>query len=119
LYLYGDPAYHNTYGIIAPYSSIGLTDQQEAFNVAMSRCRIAVENAFGLTANLWAANQFAVGLQSRRSPVAAYYMVAILITNIYICVRAQPSPFGLTPPLLEEYLQLSLFPYSMIEATDN
>jgi hypothetical protein len=88
----------------------------------MSRCRIAVENAFGRTANLWAANQFAVSLQSQRSPVAAYYMVAILITNIYTCMKGQLSPFGLAPLPLKEYLQLSSSPPpspSMIEITNS
>ena len=51
LYLYGDPAYSLSYGVIGPYSSRssgGLTAAQLATNMQMSSARIVVEWAFGL-----------------------------------------------------------------------
>jgi hypothetical protein len=70
----------------------------------MARARICVENAFGNTANLWRTNQFAVQLQAGNSPVAAFYMTSILLTNIYTCLRHEKGPFGLRPPTLEAYM---------------
>lgn len=104
LYVYGDPAYHGSFGVLCPFPSTGITREQHGANVAMSRARIAVENAFGYTANLWRTNQFAMQLQAGNQPVAAFYMVSILLTNIYTCVQQHATPFGLRPPLLDEYL---------------
>ena len=72
----------------------------------MSRCRIAVENGFGKVSSLWRMGQFGANLQPGNSPVAAYYSVAVLLTNIYSCLRGRRTCFGLVPPTLDDYLRL-------------
>lgn len=47
LYLYGDPAYHCTFGVCAPFVGNQLTAEQRYFNSKLSSCRISVEYAFG------------------------------------------------------------------------
>ena len=49
LYLYGDPTYYNSYGVIAPFDNRNdaiITLEQRAFNAKMSSIRIAVEHSF-------------------------------------------------------------------------
>jgi hypothetical protein len=75
------------------------------FNKKMTRARIAVEQGFGKITNLWRSNQYAASQQSRNQPVGAYYLIATLLTNIYTCLHREPSPFGLLPPSLEDYLE--------------
>ena len=87
-----------------------LQPAEAAFNADLSRCRISVENAFGSVANLWRYTQFDAQLQALSQPVAACYMVSVLLTNIYICMKGSPSPFGLRPPSVEEYLDPGKWP---------
>jgi hypothetical protein len=89
---------------MAPFRQLRITPDQLEFNAAMTTCRIQVENAFGATATLWRSNQFASMLQMGNSPVAKLYMVSILLMNIHRCVNQTPSPFGILPPTVEEYL---------------
>ena len=53
LYLYGDPAYRASYGVIAPFrhprGRHALPAYQKDFNKRLSAARIAVEHAFGHT----------------------------------------------------------------------
>ena len=60
----------------------------------MSRCRIQVENLFGKVSMLWQSNQLSSKLQSLNSPVAAYYIVALLLTTIHTCISGLETPFG-------------------------
>ena len=48
LYLYGDPAYTLSYGIIGPLSRQKIYARQNAMNVEMSSARIVVEGEFSL-----------------------------------------------------------------------
>jgi len=43
LYIYGDPAYTLSYGILAPFRGNNITARQNAMNVEMSSARIVVE----------------------------------------------------------------------------
>jgi hypothetical protein len=106
LFIYGDPAYHHAAGVLRPFTGRNVTREQRAFNAAMATARIAVENGFGKVSTLWQTNQFSSKLQSLNSPVAAYYMVTVLLTNIHTCIRGVMTPFGLRPPHLDEYLDL-------------
>jgi hypothetical protein len=103
LFIYGDPAYHHAYGVVPTRR---ITRAEQELNAAMSRCRISVENGFGKVSSLWRTGQFAANLQSRNSPVAAYYVVAVLLTNIYTCLRGKRTSFDLWPPDLDEYLEV-------------
>lgn len=74
----------------------------------MSRCRIAVEHGFARVQNAWLFNAFDKQLKIRLSPVPAYYMVSVLLVNIWTCLRGNQTSqqFNLEPPSLEEYLRL-------------
>lgn len=104
LYLYGDPAYNDCFGVICPYQNASGT--RKNFNIDMSRVKIAVENSFGITQNLWTAHAFEKHFKLGLQPVAAYYTVAILLTNCYTCMRGNQTSaqFLMRPPLLDKYL---------------
>jgi hypothetical protein len=53
----------------------------------MSRCRIVVEIVFGKVSSLWRVGQFGANLQPGSSPVAASYLVAVPLINIYSCLQ--------------------------------
>jgi hypothetical protein len=108
LYLYGDQAYQRLWGIMGPYrGGRTLNKQQQTFNKTLSSVRIAVEQAFGQAQNLWLSNAFSIQLQPQQQPVAAFYMVSVLLTNCFTCLEgnnASGSRFLLKPPTLEAYL---------------
>jgi hypothetical protein len=111
LYLYGDPAYSCSYGVIGAYKatvSAGLTPEQQGFNRDMSALRISVEHGFGKVMNLWRFNAFSRDLKIGLSPVAAYFIVAVLLTNIHTSLRGSQTSvqFNMQPPPLDEYLRL-------------
>jgi hypothetical protein len=95
LYLYGDPAYWASFGVMAPFSHPrsrhALPDYQKEFNRRLSAARIVVERASGL------------------SPVAAYFAIAILLTNLRTCFRGNRTSqrFVVPPPSVEAYLLLN------------
>ena len=110
LYLFGDPAYcasATTMGAYRRPAGGHLTHRQALFNSQMSSCRISVENGFAHVQNKWMRNAFHHSLRSLSSPVAAYFVTAVLLANLYTCLRGNQisSRFGLVPPSLEEYLQ--------------
>jgi len=108
LYLFGDQAYKHLNGIFSPYpGGRTLTGDKAAFNRRLSSVRIAVEQAFGQTQNLWTYNAFSTQLRPGLQPVAAYYLVSVLLTNCYTCMRgnsAAGSRFLVRPPSIKEYL---------------
>jgi hypothetical protein len=69
--------------------------------------RITVENAFGQTQQLWTYTAFNKGLKAGWQPVAAYFAVAILLSNCLTCIRGNSisGRFFLPPPTVEAYLQ--------------
>jgi nuclease HARBI1 len=109
--LFGDPAYKGAYGIMGAYvqkPGQQLTNAKLAFNRSMSSIRITIEQLFGRTLNLWARNGHKYSQKLRSSPVAAYYMIAVLLTNIKTCVDDRDnqvaSYFGCKAPSLFDYL---------------
>lgn len=109
MYLYGDPVYYGRFGIIRAYcskSSSSLSDSQQAFNVEMSRLRISVKHGFVLCLQLWSFNSYRCGLQYGKSPVAVFYLIFILLTNMYTCLRGNliSQRFQCSPPSLSVYL---------------
>ena len=107
LYLYGDSGYSHLYTIITPYlRRYGLSSSERQFNLELSRDRISVEQTFGLIINLWKANAFKILLRSQSMPVAAFYEVALLLTNCFICLWGNQvsKHYNIKPPNLEKYL---------------
>jgi hypothetical protein len=74
----------------------------------MSQLRISAEHGFGLILQLWKFNSFRYGLQQGISPVAAFYIVSVLLTNIYTCFRGNvvSERFSISPPPHSLYLAL-------------
>jgi hypothetical protein len=117
LYLYGDSAYHCLSGVMAPFQhSLGrryLTAEATAFNQVLSSVRISVEHGFGQASKLWGYNSFGKELYSGKQAVAAYFRVAVLLTNCHICLRTRNQTtdrYNVAPPSLEEYLDLPMDP---------
>ncbi|KAK9368742.1 hypothetical protein V1509DRAFT_622668 [Lipomyces kononenkoae] len=90
-FLYGDPAYTEGYGIMGPFKTrpahLNLTPDEADFNARMSGVRIAVEQLFGLVLNKLAYNAYKYGLRQQSTPVAAFYTVSVLFTNILLAYR--------------------------------
>jgi hypothetical protein len=113
-YVYGDLAYHNHPGVMAPYKHrYGfryLTAEQRASNRRLSKVRVAVEHAFGRTRSLRTYTAFTKGLELGKRAVAAFFRIAILMTNIYTCTSGQSQSsirFVCSPPSVEAYLCIS------------
>jgi hypothetical protein len=114
LYIYGDPAYSNAYGISCPFEHPQgrrfLPQEKRDFNQALSSVRIAVEQAFGDIQVQWTYTAFAKGLTAGKQPIAAYFTVAVLLTNCYTCIRRQKTRFSVLPPDIEDYLSVYSIP---------
>jgi AraC-like DNA-binding protein len=109
LFVYGDPAYCGSRVVMGAYKKppgAQLTPEQALFNREMSACRISVEHGFAHVQNRWMRNAFQHVCRIGSSPLAAYYTSAVLLANIYTCLRGNQisKKFGLRPPTLEEYM---------------
>lgn len=90
LYLYGDPAYHNSYGVMAPFDKRNdavITPEQRAFNARMSSVRISVEHGFGKAYRLWQYTAYKQQQRVGQQPTAAYYIAAVLLANCHTCLE--------------------------------
>jgi hypothetical protein len=110
LYLYGDPAYHLSHGVISPYGPRKqISQRKRRFNKDLSSHRIAVEHSFGQIFRLWTSLSFKQGLKVGNQAVAAFFVVAVLLSNCHTCLNGgnQTSmKYHLHPPTLTEYLRL-------------
>jgi hypothetical protein len=111
LYLYRDPAYYGRVGVMGAYRArlgFPLTQEQKQFNTHMSRMRISVEHGFGLISQLWKFDLFHYTFQVWLSPVAAFYIISVFLSNIYTCLRGNlvSDRFLLSPPTLAVYLAM-------------
>ena len=111
LFLYGDPAYQGCWGIMGAYKShIGrpITSDQKRFNIYMSKLRIEVEHAFAIYANSWQLFTKKSIMKIGSSPATAYYLVAVLLSNITNCLQGNKTSkwLNVVPPTLDEYLHM-------------
>jgi hypothetical protein len=110
LYVFGDPAYSAAFGTACPFehplAQFSLPEDQQRWNAALSSVRIEVERAFRSVQQSWTYTAFGKGLRAGMQPVAAYFVIAILLTNVQTCLRGRErrNRFGLTPPTVESYL---------------
>jgi len=113
---------------MGPYRSsepgVLLSRTEKAANLLISSARISVESGFGLNVNFWGINNYKKGSKIMSSPVAAYYLVSTLLTNIHTCLKGRnivSDKFDCPPPSLDEYvhsitsyqLVLSCFPFTI------
>jgi len=113
LYIYGDPAYSLSFGILAPYQARPnrpLNNLLANVNVHMSELRISVEHGFGKVMTLWGYNGYKLGLKIGLSPVAAYFMVSVLLCNLYSCLNRNQTckKFLCDHPSVHNYLAVVL-----------
>ena len=106
LVLYGDPIYTFTTHIWSGFKGARLSDEEEAFNKAMSSVRESVEWGFGKIIPYFAWLDFAKNQKIFLQPVAKYYVVGAILTNCHTCLYGSQMSqfFDLEPPLLEHYL---------------
>jgi hypothetical protein len=112
-FVYGDLAYSNHPGVMAPYRhQYGfqyLTADQRTFDRRLSKVRIAVEHAFGRTQSLWTHTSFTKRLTLGNQVVASFYRSAVLMTNVYTCTSGQSQSsirVVRPPPSPEQYLSI-------------
>jgi len=108
-YIYGDPAYSLSYGIICAYQAQPnrpLSPLLQEVNSHMSSLRISVEHGFARLMMLWGYNGFKMGLKIGLSPVAAYFMISVLFCNIHSCFHGNQTSkkFHCSPPSVHSYL---------------
>lgn len=108
-YLYIDPAYLLSYGIMSAYRALPdclLNPVLQEVNAFMSSFRVSVENSFGKVLTLWGFNGDKANLKIGLSPVAAYFTVSVLLANVHSCIYGNQTrqPFDCQPPTLKEYL---------------
>ena len=80
--LYGDDAYPLSLYLQKAYQGAALTQAQQRFSTKMSKARVAVEWLFGDISSQWV--YLAIKKQQKvlLQPVAKYYRVAALLTNL-------------------------------------
>lgn len=101
--LYADPGYALSARLFMPYPDGRHDAMHSAFNQSMASNRISVEWGYGRTRQLWQALNFATNLQIFKSPIAAMYVCAVLLTNAVTCIEGGnivSDYFGCLPPTL-------------------
>ena len=87
LCIYGDPAYPLRPHLQAPFkAAVRLTEEQLAFNRAMSAARVSVEWVFGDIVNFFKFLDFKKNLKIHLSAVGKMYVVCSLLTNARTCL---------------------------------
>ena len=107
LHVYGDAGYVAASDMyVSPFPTQGITAEQEQFNLQMSQLHVSVEHGFAKVVNLWPYMCHYRQLKTFRQPVAWYYAVAVLLTNLHTCAySSQTSHFyQCMPPHMHEYL---------------
>ena len=104
--LFGDPAYYHAANIVSGYPGAQISTEQQLFNTAMSSTKLAVDWNFGIVLNLFNGLRITKSFKLYSSPVALYYRVAVIFTNLHNCsFPNQISQFyNCRPTSVEEYL---------------
>lgn len=105
--LYGDSAYPIRELLMCPFpTGRGITQEQELFNLNMSRVRQAVEWGFGKVAVEFAFVDYKKNQKVLLQDVGNIYKTAVILSNCHTCLYGSQSAtyFNVNPPELEEYL---------------
>lgn len=112
LAIFGDAAYHIERHVMTGYpESNEMTVFQSRFNKAMAQQRVAAEMALGKVVQLFSSFNFADNLRVRSTPVAVYFKVAVLLTNLHTCYNGSTvcSHFDMSAPRALEYMNDAMF----------
>ncbi|KAF9071474.1 hypothetical protein BDP27DRAFT_1219161, partial [Rhodocollybia butyracea] len=109
--VFGDPAYGYGPHLASPFADDDMSEDEKAWNNAMSAVRIEVEHGFGVVVSLWPFLNISRKMQIFSSPVGRYYRVGVLLMNLlihYNCFRPNQisQRFECPPPTVDEYLIL-------------
>lgn len=105
--VYGDPAYGINDYIISGYQGANLSELKQEFNKRMSKVRECVEWEFKeVVVRLWAFLDFSKNLKLWLSPIGKYYIVGIIMKNVFNCYNPSQTSryFNCPPPLVYDYL---------------
>ena len=106
--LYADEGYALSNRVFVPYPDGRLDALHAAFNHTMSQSRIQVEWGYHMILRSWTSLDFKRNLKIFKSPIAAYYVVAALLTNVQSCLNSYNDVTlysGGTTPSVEDYLR--------------
>ncbi|PWW74668.1 hypothetical protein C7212DRAFT_209305, partial [Tuber magnatum] len=111
--LYGDPVYALSYGIVSRYKATPgspLDPTLKAINAHMSSVDVSIKHGFGKIIYLWSFIGFKGNLKSSLSPVAGYFLIAVLLSNIHSCFYRNKTCdcFPCDLPSLSNYLLLQV-----------
>lgn len=104
--IYGDLAYPLRIHLQTPFQTgPRQTQQQRAFNQAMSSVRVSVEWVFGDIVNYFKFIDFKKDLKVGLSAVGKMYLICALLHNARCCLYKSNTSdyFGLDPPVLADY----------------
>ncbi|CAM9922833.1 unnamed protein product [Sphacelaria rigidula] len=108
--LYGDPAYGQSEHLCTPFASEvdeELSEEMEAFNKSMTRCRVTIELFFKEVTSKWTFIDITRQQKSLLSPVGTQYRVCVLLSNSHSCLNGGNEIlqfFGVSPPSRDEYV---------------
>lgn len=105
--IYGDTAYPISDVLISPYRKAVLHEQEQMFNIAMSKVRQAVEWGFQKVAAEFAFCDYFKNQKLLLQDVVAIYKTSVILTNCHTCLYGSQTGqyFDIEPPTLEEYLK--------------
>jgi len=84
--IYGDPAYPLHPNLMVGFAGSRLSRAELQFNKKMNRLRVTVEWGFGLLITLWSYFDLKRQMKVPLTPIASFYRIAVLLTNIHSCM---------------------------------
>jgi hypothetical protein len=112
LYLYGDSAYVDGWGIIGAFKGklinhIMRDPEQRVFDREMAALQVAVEHGFGLVTKYWSFGSFRNSMKAGLSPIGSYYIVSVLLTNCLSCFwgNQMADVYSMGTPDIRDYLE--------------
>lgn len=105
-YLFGDKGYDRHPCLQCAILGALPDSKEDKFNKRMSKLRVSVEWSFGKVSKLFAFVDFEKNQRLYMQPVAAYWQVAVLLTNCHSCLYGNQTSmyFQVPTPRLETYL---------------
>jgi hypothetical protein len=109
-HIYGDAAYGISKWVLSPYKGNNLPQSKLDFNKSMSAVRTSVEWNFGRMKTLWSFTTDKLQQKVMLSNVGKVILFSMFLTNCHCCHNQEnqiSAYFKMSPPKLEEYLNLN------------